>query len=362
MTTSNKRSLKPVLITFLFLLVLGGLLYWKASEPKGGPGAGPPGGPGGKTPPQKVSGYIVRSESIKIELEAAGSLLAWNEVQLMPEMSGRIVKLNITEGTQVNQGQVLMELFSDDLKAQEKKLRLQADIADKNLKRLRDLLAIKGVSQQEVDNAENTLNNIESDLDIVKANLKKTTLYAPFSGQIGLTNATIGSFANVGVAIASLQQMNPLKLEFSIPEKYTSLLKEGDQVEFTIESQPDTFVGRVYAFEPKIDPATRTLKVRARVDNPGNRLVPGTYARARLRLREITNALLIPTQCLIPETRGKKAIKVRGDSVQFVKVETGIRDQDRVQILSGLKAGDTVLTTGLMFVKPKSEITLTQVK
>ena len=343
-------------------MVLGGILYWKGSQPKGGPGAGPPGGPGGKTPPQKVSGYIVRTESIPVELEAVGSLLAWNEVQLMPEMSGRIVKLNITEGTQVAQGQVLMELFSDDLKAQEKKLKLQADIAEKNLKRLRDLLSIKGVSQQEVDNAENTLNNIESDLDIVQANLKKTVLLAPFPGKIGLTNATIGAFATPGTAIASLQQMNLLKLEFSIPEKYSSLLKEGDRVDFTVESQADTFEARVYAFEPKIDPATRTLKVRARFENAGLKLLPGTYARARLHLRDIPNALLIPTQCLIPETRGKKAIKVRGDSVQFVKVETGIRDQDRVQILSGLQAGDTVLTTGLMFVKPKSEIQLIQVK
>lgn len=360
MATTNTPSLKPVLFIVFFLLLMGGLLFWKGSQPKGGP-AGPPGGPGAKTPPQRVSAYVVRSESIPVELEAAGSLLAWNEVQLMPEMSGRIVKLNISEGTQVAQGQVLMELFSDDLRAQEKKLRLQADIADKNLKRLRDLLAIKGVSQQEVDNAENTVNNIESDLDIVKANLRKTVLYAPFPGKIGLTNATIGSFATPGTPIASLQQMNPLKLEFSVPEKYSSLLKEGDPVDFIIESLPDTFEARVYAFEPKIDPGSRTLKVRAKVENPANRLLPGTYARARLRLREIPNALLIPSQCLIPETRGKKAIKVRGDSVQFVVVETGIRDKDRVQILSGLKAGDTVLTTGLMFVKPKSEIQLIKV-
>lgn len=294
-------------------------------------------------------------------LESSGSLLAWNEVLLMPEIGGKITLLNIKEGSQVAQGQLLVKLFDDDLKAQAKKQELQISIAQRNLDRLKDLLKINGVSQQEYDNADNAVNNIESDLNIIKANLKKTEIFAPFSGTIGLTNASLGSYVSPGNTIASLQQMDALKVEFSIPEKYSTLLQIGDPVRFTIESQTDTFTAKVYAFEPKIDLNTRTLKVRARFDNPGKRLLPGSFSNIKVRLREIRNAILIPTECVIPETRGKKVIVNRGGIAEFVSVETGIRNENQIQILSGISAGDTVITTGLMFVKPKAEIKLTKV-
>lgn len=155
--------------------------------------------------------------------------------------------------------------------------------------------------------------------------------------------------------------MNVLKIEFSIPEKYSTLLQIGDQVKFTIDSQTDTFTAKVYAFEPKIDVNTRTLKVRARFENQGKRLLPGSFANVKVRLREIKNAILIPTECVIPETRGKKVILNRGGVAEFVSVETGIRNENQIQILKGISAGDTVITTGLMFVKPKGEIKITKV-
>jgi membrane fusion protein (multidrug efflux system) len=280
----------------------------------------------------------------------------------MPEMAGRITQIAISEGQTVSQGQVLVSLFDEDLKAQAKKQELQAEITRKNLSRLKELVKINGVSQQEVENSENQLNNIQSDLNLIQANLKKTRILAPFSGVIGLTNASLGSYITPGNPVASLQQMDMLKVEFSIPEKYTRLLQEGDKVEFTVETSADTFAARVYAFEPKIDAGSRTLKVRARFDNRQARLLPGTFARAHVRLREIRNALLVPTQCVIPETRGKKVVVAKGGHAEFVSVETGIRNKDKVQILSGLSPGDTVLTSGLMFVKPKGEIKMTAVQ
>lgn len=324
----------------------------------GGPGAGPP---GSKPPPQRVSGYVVTTQNLPMTLESSGSLLAWNEVLLMPEIGGKITQLNIKEGAQVTQGQLLVKLFDEDLKAQAKKQELQTSIAKRNLDRLQDLLKINGVSQQEYDNADNQVNNIASDLNLIKANLKKTEIFAPFSGTIGLTNASLGSYVSPGNTIASLQQMNVLKIEFSIPEKYSTLLQIGDQVKFTIDSQTDTFTAKVYAFEPKIDVNTRTLKVRARFENQGKRLLPGSFANVKVRLREIKNAILIPTECVIPETRGKKVILNRGGVAEFVSVETGIRNENQIQILKGISAGDTVITTGLMFVKPKGEIKITKV-
>lgn len=361
-TQLNKRSSSSIWVFLIFLAIISGLVYWKMSQPK--PGGGPPGagGPGMKPPPQKVTGYVARSESIPMNLESSATLLAWNEVLLMPEAGGRVTQINISEGAKVTQGQVLLALYDEDLKAQVKKQDLQAEIARKNVSRLKELVKINGVSQQELDNAENQLNNIQSDLNLIQANLRKTKILAPFSGTIGLTNASLGSYVTPGTSVASLQHMDQLKVEFSIPEKYTRLLQNGDKVRFTIESQPDTFTATVYAFEPKIDAATRTLKVRARFDNSRASLLPGTFAKAALRLREIKNAVLIPTQCVIPETRGKKVIVARNGEVEFVNVETGIRNMDRIQIISGIQAGDTVLTSGLMFVKPKGEIVLTDVR
>jgi len=358
----TKRSYSSIFVIFLFLALLSGLIYWKMNQPK--PGGGPPGagGPGTKPPPQKVTGYIARSENIPMTLESSATLLAWNEVLLMPETGGRITQINITEGAKVAQGQLLIALYDEDLKAQVKKQELQTEIAKTNVKRLKELVKINGVSQQELDNAENQFNNIQSDLNLITANLRKTKILAPFSGTIGLTNASLGSFATPGTSVASLQQMDQLKVEFAIPEKYTRLLQIGDRVKFTIESQRDTFAALVYAFEPKIDPASRTLKVRARFDNLKAALLPGTFAKAELRLREIKGAILIPTQSVIPETRGKKVVVFRNGIVEFVKVVTGIRNQDKVQIISGVKAGDTILTSGLMFVKPKAEVILTSVQ
>ena len=361
-TIPKKRSYTSVFVIIIFLAVLAALIFWKMSQPK--PGGGPPGmgGPGAKPPPQKVTGYIARAENIPMNLESSGTLLAWNEVQLMAEAAGKIVQINITEGAKVSQGQVLVVLFDEDLKAQAKKQDLQVSIAKKNVERLKELIKINAASQQELDNAENQVNNIVSDLSLIQANLKKTKILAPFSGTIGLTNASAGTYVNPGNPVASLQQMDILKLEFSIPEKYNRLLGVGNLVTFTTESQADTFKALVYAFEPKIDPATRTLKMRAKFDNRNAKLLPGTYAKALLRLKEIKNAVLIPTQSIIPGTRDKKVIISKNGVGLFVSVETGIRNKDKVQIISGISAGDTVLTSGLMFVKPGGEIKLTSIQ
>lgn len=363
MTQNNPKGTRAILVIIIFLLLLSGSIYWKINSNEGqASGAGPGGPQGGKNMPQKVTGFIARKVNIPMILESSGSLLAWNEVQLMPEMAGRITQMAIKEGMEVSEGQLLVKIFDEDLKAQLRKQELQAKIAAKNLERLRDLLKINGISQQELDIAENNLNNIETEMDLIRANLKKTEIRAPFSGKIGLTNASQGSFASMGNQIASLQQLNMLKVEFSIPEKYSNLLSVGDLVSFTLESRSDTFRARVYAFEPKIDVSNRSLKVRAQMENKGYQLMPGSFARVKIRLREIKNAVIVPNESLIPDTRGQKVIVYRNGQAEFVKVETGIRNADMVQIINGVASGDTIINTGLMFVKPNSSIILTGVK
>ncbi len=359
----KKSFFGPVITVLVIVTGLSGLIFWKMNSGKSG--AGPQGfGPGGpsKPMPQKVTGYIVQSEALSQTIETNGSLLAWQEVQLIPEMAGRIEVLNLKEGSQVAEGQTLLVLFNEDIKAQIKKQELQLQIAKKNLARLQDLFKINGISQQEVDNAENQVNNIQSDLKIFQANLRKTQLIAPFSGQVGLTNASIGTYVNPGNPIASLQQVNPLKLEFSIPERFSGLIKIGQEVLFSVENESDTLSASIYAIEPKIDPASRTLKVRARFENGRKKLMPGLFSRVAVNLEKTYDNLMVPSQSIIPETRGKKVVKFHNGKAEMVVVETGIRNSDNVQIVNGLQKGDTILTSGLMFVKPQSELILTNLK
>lgn len=362
MTESKGSGYRAIIIITVFFCLIAGLIYWKSSSqgsPKGPVGAG---SPGGKPKAQMASGFIAKSQNIPINLESSGNLLAWDEVQLTAEMGGKITQMNIQEGIEVTKGQLLIKLFDEDLRAQMRKQELQAKIAQKNLERLKELLKINAVSQQEIDNAENQANNIQSEIDLLKANLKKTEIIAPFSGRIGLTNASLGAYVSPGTTLASLQNLGVLKIEFSIPEKYSSQLLTNDLVKFTVESQPDTFLGKVYAFEPKINIANRSLNVRAKFENKGGRLLPGSFARVAVKLREIKGAVMVPNECIIPDTRGKKVIVYKNGMAEFTTVETGIRNVDLIQVVKGISAGDTIVQTGLMFVKPNTAVQLTKVQ
>ena len=350
---------KAIWIVLAFTLLIGILIFWKLKQ---APAGGPPGGPqsGGKTPPQKVSAVVARNSAISLDLEFSGNLISWNEVQISPEAAGRIVFLNLKEGQIVKEGEKLLGLFDEDLRAQEQKLLLQESIALRNLDRSRELLKSKAGTQQETDNAENLINNIRADLNLLRANLKKTILNAPFSGTIGLCNVSKGSFVSTGQALAWLRETNRLKVEFSVPEQYAGLFENGHDIRFATGNPADTFSARVYASEPSIDPGTRTLTIRAEFRNDGNKLRPGSFAKVWPENRRISNALLLPSQAIIPDNRGKKVIVSHNGKAEFKVVQTGLRDKDKVQVISGISEGDTVLTTGLMFVKPDSEIIITK--
>ena len=343
-------------------ILIAGLVYWKISQSPP-PGGGPPGaGPGGKPGPQRVSACLAKTEELPLNQEFSGNLLAWNEVDIVPEMAGRIVKLNLREGSQVQEGELLLGLFDEDLKAQEQKLRLQEEIAARNLERSKELLKSGSGTRQESDNAENQLNNIRADLRILQASLKKTTLRAPFSGRLGLCNVSPGAFVSPGTVLARLRDTRKLKLEFSVPEAYASGFRMGDAISFSCGMPEDTFSARIYAGDPGLEASTRTLSLRAEVNNSGNRLLPGTFARVWPSGRKIPNALMIPTQAIIPDNRGKKVIVCRKGKAVFCPVETGLRTMDKIQIRNGIQAGDTVLISGLMFVKPESDLIITRLE
>lgn len=333
----------------LLALILGVVLYNKVLFPPDNSGGKPMGGPPKE---MAVSAYVVEPQQLSNNIVASGTLLAFEEVDLHPEVSGKIISLNLNEGARVVKGDLLVKLFDADLQAQLRKLESQKETAERTEQRLKQLLSINGIGQQEYDNALTQLKGIIADMDYTKAQISKTEIRAPFNGVVGLRNVSNGAFVSPTTSIAILQQIDPLKIDFTIPEKYQSSIKRDDQLRFSVDGFSATFQGKVYAIEPRVDEATRTIKIRALVQNPNARLFPGAFAKVDVGLKTIDNALMVPTQCIIPEARNKKLIVVKNGKAEFRKVETGIRNESFIQITSGVEAGDTVVATAIMYVKP----------
>jgi membrane fusion protein (multidrug efflux system) len=345
-------------IVGIVVVVSGIIIYNKVLHPKEDATAMMKGGPPKEL---SVTGFIVKPQSLDNGIVASGTLLANEEVELHPEVAGKIVELNLNEGTAVSKGTLLVKLFDADLQAQLRKLVLQKDAADKTEQRLKQLLTINGIGQQEYDNATTQLNNIKADIDLTQAQISKTEIRAPFSGVVGLKNVSNGAYVSPTTSIATLQQIDPLKVDFTVPEKYFSSLTKGDVIKFSIDGSSEIFSGKVFAIEPKIDEATRSIKVRAMVQNSKTKLFPGAFAKIDLGLKTVEGALMVPTQCIIPDARNKKVIVVKGGKAKFVVVETGVRKESNIQIVSGIEPGDTIVATALMYVKPDMGINVVKV-
>jgi membrane fusion protein (multidrug efflux system) len=306
--------------------------------------------------PMVVEGFLVQPESISDNIEVPGSLLPAEETQIRAEVSGRITQLNIREGSTVQKGALLVKLFDRDLQAQLRKLEVQLQIAQKTQERQGELLKISGVSQQDYDLTALQVDNLKADIESVRISIDKTEIRAPYQGEIGLRNVSLGSYLSPTDIVATLRQVNQLKLEFSIPEKYVKSINKGYKVKFRVDGGEKTHTATVMATESGVDQATRTLRVRAIVNESHPELMPGVFAKVNLQLDKNSDALLVPTQAVIPQARNKQVILLRKDSAQFVVVETGLRDSAFVQVVSGLQAGDTVITTGLMAIRPNAKI------
>jgi len=311
--------------------------------------------------PGRVDGFIVKTTSVSENLEVPGTLVANEATEIHPEVSGRIIQLNVAEGKLVSKGALLARLYDGDLQAQLRKLEVQLQIAESNEKRSAQLLKIQGISQSDYDASLLNVNNIKADMEIVRANLSKTVIRAPFSGRLGLRNISPGAYVTPASVLATIQQTNILKLDFSVPEKYTSQLKVGQMVDFSNEATQKRYRAKIAALESSVSLETRSLMVRSVVENKDNDLVPGSFAKVMLRFEPDPNALVIPTQAVIPQARGKKVIRYQAGTAKFVDVTTGVRDSAMVQITSGLKPGDTIVVTGLMSTRPDSKITINRI-
>jgi membrane fusion protein, multidrug efflux system len=306
--------------------------------------------------PLSVSAVVIQPSSLDNIIQTTGSLMANEEVELRSELSGRIVLINFEEGAHVGKGDLLMKTDDRELQAQLKKLHVDEKQAKDDLYRKEKLLELKAVSQEEYDRALNTLGIIQAQLELVQTQISKSSVFAPFGGQIGLRQVSPGGFVSSATLIARLQQIDPIKIEFAIPEKYREKIRKGTMIKFSVEGIDSSFSGRIYAIDPMIDPATRNISMRAICPNPNDLLVPGAFAKVEILLEHLSDAIVIPSEAIIPQMNSEKVFICRGGEAVSQIIQTGFRTEREVQVTSGLTMGDTLILTGLLQIREKMAV------
>jgi membrane fusion protein, multidrug efflux system len=280
-----------------------------------------------------------------------GTTMANEMVELRSEISGRITELHFEEGRRVRKDDLLLRINDSELRAQLRRAEYRKNLAEIRENRTRDLLARNAVAQDEYDTVLNELNVVLAELELIRAQLEKTEIRAPFDGMLGLKYVSEGSYITPNSSIATLQSVDPIKVEFSIPERFSSQVSANQRITFRRQGSDRYYDGRIYAIEPRIDAATRTLRIRAISPNPGQRILPGSFAEINLELEAIENAILVPSEALIPELGSYSVFVYEDGTARSRQVEIGVRTDTRVQIIEGIEPGEKVITTGVMQIR-----------
>ncbi len=339
------------------LLVAAALVIPKLME------LGPKDAPvGDARPEQKLQVKVHRVEPMRLDekLATIGTVRANEEVEIVSEISGKIFAILFEEGRRVKEGDLLLKIDDSELLAQRQRELHRVELAKRAEARQQQLLDDGVISSENYDVALGELNVLRAGLQMIDVQLLKTEIRAPFGGVIGLRWVSPGSFLSPQTRIASLHDLDPVKLDLTVPERYAALMHIGDDISFTVEGFERTFPGTIYAIEPSVNAATRSLRMRARCPNRDGALVPGTFANVNLVARSVSNALTVPSIAVIPELGGKKVYVFQDGRAESRKVETGIRAESVVQITSGLAEDDLVIITGIMQLQPGREVEIEQ--
>lgn len=309
-----------------------------------------------KTEAALVSGQIIKPQTFDNDLSLSGTIEANEQVAIRSEISGIVEKINFKEGSIVQQGQVLLKINDIELRAQLAQAKTKEALASENERRARLLLQKEGISQEEYDIASADFRTAKAQTQLISAQINKTSVKAPFSGKIGLREISPGTYVTPSTLIANLVNTSKLKITFAVPEKYVSQIKNNMVLTFNVANSPEKFQAKVYAIEPGIDVNTRTLQIRAITDNSKGKLFPGTFANIELPLDIISDAIIIPSQAIVPVQNGKKVYVYKNGKAKEMRVETDTRTEKSVLILKGLKPGDTLITSGVMSLKDKAPV------
>ncbi len=308
-----------------------------------------------------VSGSVVKQSSLQNKIFSNGTLVSNEEVELRSEVSGKIINISFEEGRRVKKGELLLKINDSELQATLKKNKVREALARDREYRYKQLLEKNLTSQQEYDNQLSELNSVLADVEFTEAQIEKTEIRAPFDGVIGLRAVSVGSYITPQSKIATLQSINPMKVDFSVPQKYFGLIKEGKTIFVKLTATGKTYTGKVYAVEPKIDQTTRTIQARALIPNERAELSPGAYVEIDIILEDIKDAILVPTEVVIPDIEGEKVFVYKNGRAVPQLIRTGIRTENAIQIVEGLNLKDTLIVSGIIQIRPNARIKLNAV-
>jgi len=335
---------------------LAGLLSSGCSKSESNvPAGGRPGGPAGAP----VEAVVVRPQLLENRVYATGSLRANEEVELRTEISGRVTGIFFSEGSRVKKGTVLLTINDQELQAQLKRKQFEETLAADEERRQKSLLDINGVSREEYDKSSNRLKMIQAERELLETQIAKTRIVAPFDGVIGLRYVSEGGYVTPNILISTMQDNDPMKVEFSVPEKNARQIKNGTQILVRIGDSPEGSKGVVYAVESMIDPGTRTIKARATIPNPDGNLLPGSFGKVEVTLDQLPNAIVIPSGAIIPRINDEIVYVCRNGKAQSVTVRSGIRTESGTQITEGLAPGDTLVVSGLLQLTDGKNVQIT---
>lgn len=309
-----------------------------------------------------VNALLIRTQALTDVIYTNGDLIPDEEVDLSFETSGKITDINFEEGSIVHKGQLLAKINDRPLQAQLKKLEAQLQLAEDRVYRQNALLIKDAVSKEAYEQVRTDLAALNADIDLMKANILQTELRAPFDGIIGLRQVSVGAYTSPNTFIAKLTKVSPLKIDFFVPERYAKEIKKGTNLTFSIDGYLEEFHATVYATEAKVDPATRTLSVRALYPNTKNKLLPGRFASIKIKMHELSDAIAIPSEAIVPEMGKNKVYVYKSGKSMPVEVKTGLRTDSQVQIIKGLQVGDTIITSGTLQLRTGLNVTLDNIK
>jgi len=309
-------------------------------------------GPGGNPPPRVISvdGYIIFPNHLERAIQSTGTILPYESLDIRAERSGKLVMLNAPESSYVKAGHLLGKIDDSELIAQKEKLLVSLDYANSELERGEALVAIQGITTEEVDRLENQIKSIQSDIKILDVQIEKSKILAPFSGVLGLRRISQGAYITPADIIIDLQQTHKVRLDFDVPERYLNTVKANQKVSFGIAGSNETYDARVYAFSNEISPATRTFKVRAIADNGHGKLKPGQFSKVNLVTGFTDEAMMIPTDAIVPVLDGKQVFVYKSGRVSVHLVETNLRKEGLVEVTSGVSMGDTIIMSALLSI------------
>lgn len=312
--------------------------------------------------PLELSARVIRYIPFENSIVVNGTIMPNEYVEISTEASGKITKIEFNEGSYVKKGDLLVKVNDSELQAQLSKAKYRKELAQEKEFRQRKLLESNSTSKELYDIALNELNTVNADIELINAQIAKTEIRAPFDGKIGLRSVSEGAYVTPGTKIASLVNVNPAKIDFLIPQKYADMIGNGTVVKISIPFKSESYTGTVYAVEPGVDAQTRTLRVRAKTPNPNGRLVAGSYVEVSVSLENISDAILVPSETIVPDIQGQFVYLYRGGKAVPNKVDIGIRTENEVQITGGLSAGDTLITSGIIQLRPGAKVTLKSVE